>query len=220
MCSCVKCTRVSGNFSLMLSTFLFVYSCRPFYMYWILFFKKANLYISSNVLQIFQLIVYAQIERNTESESITDLQCIIDLLFVILSRMTMPYGMAWRAWHGIWYGLPGMAWYIVWPGGHGRIYGMAWRAWHVWPGGHGMVYDQNQKQNCLLVSCQNDNHSPRPGPGSLVPTLFARSFRRRFFAYYYAVNHPHTNIILSWFSIPLVLKCGAKILKIGLQIKI
>ena len=29
------------------------------------------------------------------------------------------------------------------------------------------------------------------------PTLFARSFRRRFFAYYYAVNHPHTNIILS-----------------------
>ena len=28
-------------------------------------------------------------------------------------------------------------------------------------------------------------------------TLFARSFRRRFFAYHYAVNHPHTNIILS-----------------------
>ena len=51
-------------------------------------------------------------------------------------------------------------------------------------------------------------------------TLFARSFRRRFFAYHYAVNHPHTNIILSWFSIPLVLKCVAKILKIGLQIKI
>ena len=28
-------------------------------------------------------------------------------------------------------------------------------------------------------------------------TLFAKSFRRRFFAYHYAVNHPHTNIILS-----------------------
>ena len=27
--------------------------------------------------------------------------------------------------------------------------------------------------------------------------LFARSFRRRFFVYHYAVNHPHTNIILS-----------------------
>ena len=53
-----------------------------------------------------------------------------------------------------------------------------------------------------------------------APTLFARSFRRRFFAYHYAVNHPHTNIILSWFSILLVLKCAAKILKIGLQIKI
>ena len=51
-------------------------------------------------------------------------------------------------------------------------------------------------------------------------TLFARSFRRRVFAYHYAVNHPHTNIILSWFSIPLVLKCAAKSLKIGLQIKI
>ena len=51
-------------------------------------------------------------------------------------------------------------------------------------------------------------------------TLFARSFRRRFFAYHYAVNHPHTNIILSWFSIPLVLKCATKILKIGVQIKI
>ena len=56
-------------------------------------------------------------------------------------------------------------------------------------------------------------------PQNLI-TLFARSFRRRFFAYHYAVNHPHTNIILSWFSIPLVLKCTAKILKIGLQIKI
>ena len=53
-----------------------------------------------------------------------------------------------------------------------------------------------------------------------VTTLFARSFGRRVFAYHYAVNHPHTNIILSWFSIPLVLKCAAKILKIGLQINI
>ena len=51
-------------------------------------------------------------------------------------------------------------------------------------------------------------------------TLFARSFRRKFFAYHYAVNHPHTNIILSWVNIPLVLKCAANILKIGLQIKI
>ena len=30
-----------------------------------------------------------------------------------------------------------------------------------------------------------------------ILTLFARSFRRRFFAYHYAVNHPNTNIILS-----------------------
>ena len=51
-------------------------------------------------------------------------------------------------------------------------------------------------------------------------TLFARSFRRKFFAYHYAVNHPYINIIISLFSIPLVLKCAAKSLKIGLQIKI
>ena len=30
----------------------------------------------------------------------------------------------------------------------------------------------------------------------LKTTPFARSFRRRFFAYHYAVYHPHTNIIL------------------------
>ena len=41
----------------------------------------------------------------------------------------------------------------------------------------------------------------------------------RFFAYHYAVNHPHTNIILSRVSIPLVLKCASKRLKIVLQIK-
>ena len=34
------------------------------------------------------------------------------------------------------------------------------------------------------------------------------------------MNHAPTNIILSWFSIPLVLKCAAEILKIGLQINI
>ena len=53
-----------------------------------------------------------------------------------------------------------------------------------------------------------------------LPTLYARSFRRRFFAFHHAVNHPHTNIILSWLSIPLVLKCAAELLKIGLQIQI
>ena len=33
------------------------------------------------------------------------------------------------------------------------------------------------------------------------------------------MTHPHSNIVLSLFSIPLVLKCAAKFLKIGLQIK-
>ena len=49
---------------------------------------------------------------------------------------------------------------------------------------------------------------------------YATSFRRRFFAYHHAMTHPHSNIILSLFSIPLVLKCAAKILKIGSQVKI
>ena len=52
------------------------------------------------------------------------------------------------------------------------------------------------------------------------PTPYARSFRRRFFPFHYTVNHSHINVILSRFSIPLVLKCAAKILKIGLQIQI
>ena len=54
----------------------------------------------------------------------------------------------------------------------------------------------------------------------LCSTSYATSFRRRFFPYHHAVNHPHTNITLSWFSISLFLKYAANILKIGLQIKI
>ena len=45
------------------------------------------------------------------------------------------------------------------------------------------------------------------------------SFRQGFFADHHAMKHPHTNIILSLFSNPFVLKCAAKKLKIGLQIK-
>ena len=48
-----------------------------------------------------------------------------------------------------------------------------------------------------------------------TPTLFGRSFRRRFFTYHHAVKQPHISIILSWLSIPSVLKCAAKILTIG-----
>ena len=50
---------------------------------------------------------------------------------------------------------------------------------------------------------------------SLSLTLYATSFRRVFFNYHHAMTHPHSNIMLSLFSIPLVLKCAAKILKIG-----
>ena len=45
-------------------------------------------------------------------------------------------------------------------------------------------------------------------------TSFARS-SRRFFVYHQAMKPPHTDMILSSFSILLVLKCAAKILKIG-----
>ena len=66
----------------------------------------------------------------------------------------------------------------------------------------------------------------REKPASKRPRIrstsnpYATSFRRRFFAYHNAMTHPHSNIILSLFSIHLVLKCAAKILKIGVQIKI
>ena len=32
-----------------------------------------------------------------------------------------------------------------------------------------------QNQNCLLVTRQNDNHSPGPGPRRLVPSSHQRS---------------------------------------------
>ena len=83
-------------------------------------------------------------------------------------------------------------------------------------------------QHYDIIKCCNAFFiNAREGVGSHVanklngdPTLYARSFRRRFFAYHHAVNHLHTNIILSSFSIPFVLKCAANILKIGLQIHI
>ena len=37
---------------------------------------------------------------------------------------------------------------------------------------------------------------------------------RRFFAYHHTVKHTHTSIILSWFSIPFVLKCAIKFWKL------
>ena len=48
----------------------------------------------------------------------------------------MIYGMAYRAWQGIWYGLAR----------YGMVYNIAWRAWHgtymVWPREiwHGTLY--------------------------------------------------------------------------------
>ena len=39
----------------------------------------------------------------------------------------MVYGMVWRIYHGIWYGLTGMAWYITWSGGHSMVYSMVRR---------------------------------------------------------------------------------------------
>ena len=55
----------------------------------------------------------------------------------------------------------------------------------------------HQDQDSLLVKRRNDNHSPGPVIRELVPTPYARSFRRKVFAFHYAVNHPPTNIILS-----------------------
>ena len=51
-------------------------------------------------------------------------------------------------------------------------------------------------------------------------TAFVASFRRMFYAYHQAIKPHHTNIILSLFSIPFVLKCAAKSLKVGLHIEI
>ena len=83
------------------------------------------------------------------------------------------------------------------------------------------------KKSCLChrrtTKAQISLHIPAV---SLVPLLFTAYslcnifLKEVFFAHHHAMKYPHTSIILSWFSIPLVLKCAAKILKIGLQIKI
>ena len=59
----------------------------------------------------------------------------------------MVYSMAWRVWHGIWYGLTGIACYMVWPYRHGMGHGMVlWNslvdmAWYmVMVCGHGIWY--------------------------------------------------------------------------------
>ena len=54
----------------------------------------------------------------------------------------MVYDMAWRASHGVRYGLVGLAWYIVWPGAHRLVlwYGLVGLVWDmVWPCGHHIV---------------------------------------------------------------------------------
>ena len=60
-----------------------------------------------------------------------------------------------------------------------------------------------QLVECPLRGTGGHGFDPGPRHTKVVKngtTLFARSFRRRFFAYHYAMNHPHTNIILSSFS--------------------
>ena len=54
----------------------------------------------------------------------------------------MVYGIAWRAWQDIWYGLAGMAWYMVLPGEvwDGIWCGLADDMYMVWPDRHVMVY--------------------------------------------------------------------------------
>ena len=57
----------------------------------------------------------------------------------------------------------------------------------------------------------------RPSSCNLSITPLAKSFRRLFYVcmYHHAMKHHHTNIIVSLFSIPFVLKWAAKSLKIG-----
>ena len=47
---------------------------------------------------------------------------------------------------------------------------------------------------------------------------FVQSLRSMFYAYHQAMKHHYTDIILSLFGIPFVLKCAVKSLKICLQI--
>ena len=55
---------------------------------------------------------------------------------------------------------------------------------------------------------------------SVATTLLTQSFGNHRFANYHVHKHPITNLIMSSFCIPKVLKSAAKILEIGSQIKL
>ena len=48
--------------------------------------------------------------------------------------------------------------------------------------GHRLLGAQNQNQKCLLVTRQNDNHSPGPGPERLVSSSHQRSELIKFYS--------------------------------------
>ena len=83
---------------------------------------------------------------------------------------------------------------------------------------HGFHLRHRDEKENLSESNAGGCRCPVATYGGFTP--YVTSFRRKFFAHHHTVKHPHTNIILSLFSIPLVLKCAAKILKISLQINI
>ena len=81
-----------------------------------------------------------------------------------------------------------------------------------------MIYTKEREKEVTVLFLTADNEFDNGyGRADKNPTPYATSFRRRFLGYYHAMAHPYSNIILSLFSIPLVLKCAAKILNIRIR---
>ena len=129
-------------------------------------------------------------------ESITDPQCIIDLLWItsssfhkklsssltiditIVHLVIRPFGplsevildrLPTRL--GIWYGLADMTWYLVWSAGLDMVYGIAWRTCHdIWYGwrANGICYRLARYGMVYGVAWRDDMGMVWQGPHGMV----------------------------------------------------
>ena len=71
-----------------------------------------------------------------------------------------------------------------------------------------------------LQTLQHGGNCTHTSDLKFAPTLLTPSFGNLLFANYHVLKHPLTNLVLSSFYIPKVLKSAANIKKISSQIKI
>ena len=84
------------------------------------------------------------------------------------------------------------------------------------------LHQSSENTHCYFHFIKNNQRTNGPVNAHLIsgPTLLTPSFGNHLFANYHVHKHPLTNLILSSFYIPKVLRSAAKIPEICSQIKI